>query len=691
MKSLAIFAVGLLLAGSGRAEIGLDPTNSNDVEITEEASGIYSIVTTGHDPWVVTTPLPAGTDVVAEPVLSFEYFCAAGVTDLTVYFGPPWREAASLSGGAMARAETWQPFAVDLSKNELAAEGFRQLRLDTGGQPGVKLQVRGLHLRAPTAEERQGAEARLAALEAKRDAARRMRGYLDAKLPGEIEGVQVDADTVEITGKAPPDSWLAEIELHEQPWALEEFSRVKELAGGEFRIELPRKAGATDRIFSRWAVVRRVGDGFRLASHAKAATDVTGALRREPPTPMTPASKKGMAGVDLDDDLPELLELGVHNISVNFVLSALLLRPDARGGIDYEYEGERFRINERALARQDRIVEWATSHGVVVTGVVLVRLPVDPELAELLAYPGGGAPGLYVMPNLATPDGSRAYRALLEFVVERYSRADREFGSVERWVMHNEIDQAWVWTNMGEQPMELVMDVYVRSMRAMHNTLRQYDPTARTFISLTHFWTDPAEPDFRQYRPREMLDLLAQIGEAEGDFEWGVAYHPYPESLFEPATWNDTAATFDFDTKMITPKNIEVLPAYLAQPRFLFRGQTPRTILLTEQGYHTKDDSPETQDIQAAAFVYTWHKIRPLPTIESFLNHRWKDHPGEGGLRLGIRGFPAPPEKPMGDKKRSWEVYRALDTPDEMDETDFAKDIIGTNRFEEIPHDGKIE
>ncbi len=688
---MSVAAALMVLIGIAQAELVLDETNSNDVEINKGVDGAYAITTTGHDPWVVTAPIPAHPDAANVAVLSLEYFCASGVTDLTVYFGPPWTEGASLSGGAMGRAETWQPFAVDLSKNELSEAGFQKLRLDIGGQPGVKIGLRGLHLRPPSAEERRGAEDRLAELEAKREAAKRMRAYVEARSNYEITSVVVDRETVKVTGVAPPDAWLAEIALHEQPWAVKEFSRVKRLPEGEFRLELPRHDGAVDRIFSRWAVVRQAGDSFQLASHAKAPTDVSGSLRREPPKAMRPLSKKGMAGVEPADSLPELLDLGVHNISVNFIVSALLLPSGARGGIEFEYEGSRYLINERALAGQDRIVKWATEHDIVVTGVVLMRLPADPDLAKLLAYPGGGAPGLYVMPNLATEQGSRAYRALLEFVAERYSRPDREYGSIERWVMHNEIDQAWVWTNMGEQPMELVMDAYVRSMRAMHYTLRQFDPAAKTFISLTHFWTDPAEPNFREYRPKEMLDLLSEIGKAEGDFEWGVAYHPYPESLFEPATWNDTAATFDFGTKMITPKNIEVLPAYLSQPQFLFDGKTPRTILLTEQGFHTKDDSPETQAIQAAAFVYTWQKIRPLDQIESFLNHRWKDHSGEGGLRLGIRGFSEMPENSMGAKKRSWDVYRALDTPDEEPKIDFAKEVIGVDDFEEIPYRGTIE
>ena len=63
-------------------------------------------------------------------------------------------------------------------------------------------------------------------------------------------------------------------------------------------------------------------------------------------------------------------------------------------------------------------------------------------------------------------------------------------------------------------------------------------------------WAAPyreGEPT-RYYAGREILDRLAALGRDEGDFDWHVAQHPYPEDLFEPDFWNDTTATGDFDT-----------------------------------------------------------------------------------------------------------------------------------------------
>jgi Family of unknown function (DUF5722) len=249
--------------------------------------------------------------------------------------------------------------------------------------------------------------------------------------------------------------------------------------------------------------------------------------------------------------------------------------------------------------------------------------------------------------------------------------------------------QALAWTNMGEQPMDIIMDHYVRSMCLAYLSARQFSPSAKVFISLTHHWTAPESTSLQHYRPKEMLDRLADYSRLEGDFEWGVAYHPCPQGLFQAVTWNDKRPSFSFDSPYITPKNIEVLDAYLHRQPLLYRCEKLRTVLLSEQGFHSKDYSHEAQQLQAAAFVYTWHKIRPLSTIEAFHNHRWIDHRGGGGLLLGLRTLPDA-AKPFGERKSGWSVYRALDTPGEESVSAFAKESIGVTDFAQIPYRGPI-
>ena len=82
------------------------------------------------------------------------------------------------------------------------------------------------------------------------------------------------------------------------------------------------------------------------------------------------------------------------------------------------------------------------------------------------------------------------------------------------------------------------MDIYVKSMRMVYYTARKYDADAEVFISLDHCWNQEyTEPHC--YPAAEVMDTLMAYCKAEGDFKWGVAIHPYPESLLDPKSWLD--------------------------------------------------------------------------------------------------------------------------------------------------------
>ena len=52
--------------------------------------------------------------------------------------------------------------------------------------------------------------------------------------------------------------------------------------------------------------------------------------------------------------------------------------------------------------------------------------------------------------------------------------------------MHNEVDGARDWTNMGIKPITVFTDTYVKSMRMCYNIVRQYDENAEVFASFSH-------------------------------------------------------------------------------------------------------------------------------------------------------------------------------------------------------------
>jgi Family of unknown function (DUF5722) len=223
-----------------------------------------------------------------------------------------------------------------------------------------------------------------------------------------------------------------------------------------------------------------------------------------------------------------------------------------------------------------------------------------------------------------------------------------------------------VWTNMGEQPRPIAMETYYRSLRMIHNAARMYQPHARVFASLTHHWVVPDDGLGRQLSPREVIETLQRYSQQEGEFSWGVAYHPYPESLFADVAWDDPSPTDEFDTPLITIQNLPVLARFLEQSQMRDANGRVRPVILSEQGFHTPSEDAQSQRNQAASLLFAMDQVRKLAIVESFHYHRWIDHPDEGGLNLGLRTV-ATRENRFGKKKQAWNVYRDIDTPQESE------------------------
>jgi hypothetical protein len=698
----------------------INPEASNQIEANEVAPGEFEIRTTGSDPYLAFRTIPADAPADAT-VLAFEYFSGQNIAPVEVYYGERFTAEQRVSIDAITKAELFQPFAINiggLSGGSFHPPGSK-LRLDLGGKPDLKLRIRNLVLRPPTPEEQRSGAELAAEREAKLARGKLVRAYLAEPYPAKIDTVRVTPDSVTLEGDLGPDHaaapepfwarvfrrvfrpkesdvpdlaaarWgIAEIPPHVRVWEPEFLPEpsapVKPGPGGTFRAEFPRRdAAGRDRLVSRWMLLEKGPSGeWHRASAARWATDVANAAERQIKRDR-PANQKGLGGfVHSPEIMEDFDRAGITAGAVNFFLPGdkLFSAEGAQGAVSFEHDGRTWWFNEKRLRPIDEDLIWHTARGRVMSAIILL----PKGTSRLLNHPGAAESGLYTMPNLDDPEGNAAYRALMAFLAERYTRPDKRFGRVAHWIIHNEVDFGWQWTNMGEVAMEVYLEIYLRSMRLVALEVSRYTPDASVLVSLTHHWDySPKEP-LRYYAPRPMLDLMAEFSEVEGDFPWGVAYHPYPENLLSSDPWADESPTFSFDTPKITPRNFEVLDAYLRQPRFL-RGGQPRAVLFTEQGYHTPDYSEKSQALQSAALLYTFEKLRRLPIVESYFYHRWIDHPLEGGLKCGLRQLPEP-GNPHGTPKKALTTYGLIGSgsPEEEAAWQEALPLIGIRSKEEI-------
>ena len=683
--------------------------DTHDVRTAAKAD-VLDIETTGTHPWVVFSARKP-VDAKGQFVLAFDYFCPEGIANLSVYYGAPWSEQRVIKGLSLPKAEGWQPFRVNLGKlsaDKFGAENGTDLQLDLGTEPKVRIQIRNVRVEAPVAEDLKSPAELQAEHERRITRNQDVLDYLHAEFACRDAAARLDGEDIHFTaswtGQEKPagELFLAQFPIWSTPFLLMQRQNPPPASAAGLRIEapanpesgddtlrfsmtVPRVADGRDRLASRWALVEKAGDRYVLRSPAVYLDDHS-VRAKFPSDPIVVTTKKGMGGVRGNVD--ELVELGIGSVTVNLTPGEFFRFEPGPGRVAFHYQNKDYYFDEASLAKYDAITKSCTDQKIKVAMIVLIQRDGPEGIGQVLPHPDAAKAGTFPMPNMTSEAGTDAYGAILAFLGERWGDRRGAHGYAPYWILHNEVDFGWTWTNMGETPVAVYVDTYVRSMRLCSMLARQFDPDARVFISLTHNWNAPFDPKLRTYAPKEMIELLAEFSRREGDFDWGVAYHPYPERLFEAAAWNDKPVSFSYDTRFITPKNIEVLDAFMHEPFMRYRGEKLRPVILSEQGFNTRDYSQKAQLLQAAGFVYMFHKMRPLESIEGFQNHRWVDA-DEGGLLLGLRTLPSP-GFPRGEKKLAWSVYQAIDTPTEAEKTQFAKEIIGVRDFSEIPYKGPI-
>ena len=405
------------------------------------------------------------------------------------------------------------------------------------------------------------------------------------------------------------------------------------------------------------------------------------ASRYDEPYP-TAASKKGLQ-VEMVDDA---LALGVKHGALNFNLCQLI---DPKGGTNslaWESGGVTYHFKRSYTESMDKRIKQLSDQGVVVNLIVLTYQSGDTNVNRIMIHPRcvTNAPNKLGNFNTVTDEGRRWFTATMEYCAERWSRPDKKYGRVAGYIMGNEVNSHWWWANMGRVTMTEFADDYLRTVRIAHTAIRSQSSWARVYLSLEHHWNIryDRKSEHTSFPGREFVDYFARRAKEGGDFDWHLAFHPYPENLFEPRFWNDKSASNNvLTTPRITFKNIELLPAYLRRPELLYNGQ-PRRIILSEQGFHTPKGT-NGEAIQAAAYCYAYKKIEALDGIDAFILHRHVDNKGEGGLMLGLRGL-TPNVTEARPKKKIYECFRAADTPEWKSSFEFALPVIGLKSWADV-------
>ncbi len=656
----------------------------NDLEISQEDSYQYNLSTTGTDPFVYLNALTNDNDPDSV-VLTFEYQCSAYI-DFQIFFGSPVTGERSCHS-SLNSATDWTTFSFDLNKEiesfDWGATGDF-LRFDFGTQSGVNIKIRNIYLREQKEEEKEKENYELSLKT-------NLEEYLSADYDSRIERVSVGTESITVSGSYTGEGSysLCEVSPYEDVTQVSDFSDRISLANSSFSVELDRFVDKDeihyDRLLSKWVIVKTDNQGDKIVSHARYA-DVVSPVNTM--TKRTLSGKKGLVNFYSDRDLFEadLDDLQISSLNVGITITDFMYLTPSSSSIAYSYGNKTYYFSRYHVAQLDQTLQAAQNRNIFVAATILIKNAaesIDAEIGNLLQHPDYTGNGIYAMPNMTTPEGVNCYAAALDFLASRYC-CNGSYGRIDTWILHNEVDYGTTWTNMGEKPMLLYMDTYIKSLRMCYNIARNYDEHSEVLASFTHSWTEVGSGG--DYAARDMINTLKSYTGAEGDFQWGLAYHSYPQEILEPKTWNDEDATFSMDTPYITFKNLEVLDAWAKTTENKYKGTIKRTVLLSENGTNSPSYSETDLGEQAAGLAYAWKKLGNLDGIDAMQWYDWLDRHIDGeGLRLGLRRFLDDASDPGGEKP-VWYVYQAAGTDQENNVFENYKSIIGITDWNEIFH-----
>ncbi|HRP54664.1 DUF5722 domain-containing protein [Agriterribacter sp.] len=664
------------------------PEWAKDIKLLQTGN-VYEIVAEGNSPVISFAPLAADLPSGFSR-LSFDYFSTVFLDDGELILESGGKQVASVFL-ELSIMEGWSVFTIDLS-GERKVWGKRGdvMRFRIGKRAGYRMQVRNIRFREMNAFEQHQAINKEHNRIRDEQELLELAQYFNATFPDSITDVTVTDKQVKISGfiKSSGNFYLAELPLYARAHMAFDTKRLFKISRkGKFSLRTKRQVTegkhTRDALFSKWVIMEKSNGKMRMRSHAHYPDSIV--AKYDLPDEQ-PANMKGLGDFNAKDAemIKDIDSLGVSAVTVNIWLRGLFNSNATDTSMPFIYNGKTYHANLSWVKAMDRTMMEAAKRKLIVSAIILVDQAFqfsDTGIGKLMAHPDCDPAGVYCMPNTFSAAGMAYYGAALDFLASRYSRPDKQFGRIHYWIAQNEVDAGWTWTNMGEKDPDLYMNAYHTSMRLIYLTARKYNAHAKTLISLTHNWN--WAPVKRFYRPKQLLEILLHYSALEGDFDWGIGYHPFPQSLFEPRAWLDERTDFSFDTQMITFRNVEVINAWVNQPHTFYKGKYLRLLYLSEQGPNSRDYTREALLDQAASMAYVWKKIKGLNAVKSFHYQSWRDYRFDGGLRLGLRRYPDDEEHPLG-RKPVWYVFRCMGTDEEDKCFEFAKPLVGISCWAEV-------
>lgn len=447
--------------------------------------------------------------------------------------------------------------------------------------------------------------------------------------------------------------------------------------------EVPLNYGRGDnRLYSSFVIAVFDGEKYVPVSEPSYITNpqIIAPHQNEYQDPLT---KKGL--LIENAYLEDAFDLGVKHVIVNIPFHHILGQ-----GIDYEYDGKMYHFDKALMEKYDNTISRMSEKGMLVTATILNGWN---DNTPQLVYPGvkKRADANYYAFNASTQEGYEDIKAIASFLAERYSGTDPNHGKVSNWIIGNEINNNKNWNYIGPMDLGPYVKEYVRAFRVFYTAIRSVNANDRLFFSLDYHWNDPNTSQLN-YKGKDIVDTFNNFVRANGQMDWGLAYHPYPVPMVEPEFWDDdpTLVYNDISSPIINFKNLSVLTDYFQRNELLMPNGHVRHIILSEQGFTSMSASRgEDTYMQAAAFAYAYYIADSNPYIDAFILSRQIDAVSETELSQAFGLWKCDMSSPgvviATQRKKIWEVFRSIDKAKySLEVSEFAKPLIGINKWSDV-------
>ena len=398
-----------------------------------------------------------------------------------------------------------------------------------------------------------------------------------------------------------------------------------------------------------------------------------------------PISKKGL-NIEINM-LSDAFDLGVKHVGTNIAFHQILGE-----GIDFNYDGKTYHFNKGLIESYDKTISALSGKSMTVTAIVLNGYNQDrPELFHNGTQKNDKA--YYYMFNAESKEGFETTKAIAAFLAKRYDGSNPNYGKISNWVIGNEINNQ-AWNYIGPRDLTSYVKSYEKAFRLFYTAIKSQSANDRVYYSLDFHWNNPKEKDGKlKYGGKEIVDSFNSEVMKKGNIDWGLAYHPYPYPMVEPEFWDDGNTgelTKDENSPIINFYNLSVLTDYFNNDARKSPSGNVRHIILTEQGFTAHSASRgEVDDIQAAAYAYSYYMVDSNPFIDAYILSRQIDAPSE--VRQGIAFGLWRADMNIGDaikattKRRIWQVFKYIDKKNyTLQNTEFAKPIIGIQKWSDV-------